>query len=134
MLGEQIGELHGKRTGRRVLSTEEESFKVEVSFEGKGKLLGIDVYEIGTYWSQSQPGGGLYGEGQGVEITMDGGSATWKGGGVGKFVEGGALSYRGAIYFSSTAPSFARMNGVAVVFEFDVDPEGNTHSKVWEWK
>ena len=41
MLGEQIAESHGKRTGRRVLSTEGGSFKVEVSFESTGKLLGI---------------------------------------------------------------------------------------------
>ena len=32
MLGEQIGELRGKRTARRVLSTDG-GFKVEVSFE-----------------------------------------------------------------------------------------------------
>jgi hypothetical protein len=133
MLGAQIGELQGKRTAKRVLSTEGGSFKVEVSFEGRGKLLGVDVYEIGTYWSQSQPGGSLYGEGQGVIISADGGAATWKGGGVGKFIEGGAISYRGAIYYSTTAPNFTGLNGVAVVFEFEVDPEGNTHSKVWEW-
>jgi hypothetical protein len=134
MLGEQIGELRGKRTARRVLSTGGSQFKVEVSFEGNGKVLGVDVHEIGTYWSESRPGGGLYGEGEGVELTTDGGMATWKGGGVGKFGAGGAVSYRGAIYFSTSTPSLARLNGIAVVFEFDVDAEGNTHSKIWEWK
>ena len=134
MLGEQIGELHGKRTARSVLSTDRGTFKVEVSFEGNGKVLGVDVHEIGTYWSESLPGGGLYGEGQGVELTADGGMATWKGGGVGKFGAGGAVGYRGAIYYSTAIPSLARLNGAAVVFEFDVDAEGNTHSKLWEWK
>ena len=33
MLGEQIGEERGKRTARRVLSTDGGGFKVEVSFE-----------------------------------------------------------------------------------------------------
>ena len=48
MLGEQIYEAHGKRTGRRVLSTDGGKFKVEVSFEATGKLLGFESFEIGT--------------------------------------------------------------------------------------
>ena len=67
-------------------------------------------------------------------LSANGGAATWKGGGVGKFGEGGAVGYRGAIYYSTATPGLARLNGVAVVFEFDVDAEGNTHSKIWEWK
>lgn len=133
MLGDQLGEERGKRTGRRVLSVDG-GFKVEVAFESKGKLLGVDITEIGTYWSQNNPDGSLYGEGQGVVITNDGDVATWKGAGVGKFVGGGAVSYRGAIYYSTASQKLARLNGAATVFEFDVDPEGNTHSKLWEWK
>jgi hypothetical protein len=105
MLGEQIYEARGKRTGRRVLSVEG-GFKVEVSFEGTGKLLGVDVNEIGTYWSASRPDGSLYGEGQEVALAQDGTAATWKGAGVGKFVGAGAVSYRGAVYYSSTSPKF----------------------------
>jgi len=67
-------------------------------------------------------------------IGADGNSATWKGQGVGRFLEGGAVSYRGAVYYSSASPGLARLNSVAAVFEFDVDAEGNTHSKLWEWK
>lgn len=133
MLGEVVGELRGKRTGRRVLSVDN-GFKVEVAFESTGKMLGIDVMEIGTYWSESRPDGSLYGEGHGVVIGADGNSATWKGQGVGRFVEGGAVSYRGAVYYSTASPKLARLNSVAAVFEFDVDAEGNTHSKLWEWK
>lgn len=133
MLGEMVVELRGKRTGRRVLSVDN-GFKVEVAFESTGKMLGIDVMEVGTYWSESRPDGSLYGEGHGVVIGADGNSATWKGQGVGRFVEGGAVSYRGAIYYSSASPKLARLNSVAAVFEFDVDAEGNTHSKLWEWK
>lgn len=133
MLGEQLGESRGKRTGRRVLCVEG-GFKVEVSFESKGKLLGVENSEIGTYWSESRPDGSLYGEGQGVLITADGEVATWKGGGVGKFGGGGAVSYRGAIYISTASKKLARLNGTAAVFEYDVDAEGNTQSKLWEWK
>ena len=134
MLGEQIGESRGKRTGRRVLSVDG-GFKVEVAFESVGKLLGIDVNEIATYWSASRPDGTLYGEGQGVIIGQDGSNATWKGQGVGKFTgSGAAVSYRGAVYYNSASPKLARLNNVAAVFEFEVDAQGNTHTKSWEWK
>jgi len=133
MFGELICELHGKRTGRRVLSTDG-GFKAEVSFEDSGKLLGIAVNDIGTYWSASRPDGSLYGEGQGIVLVPDGGAATWKGQGVGKFLAGGAVSYRGALYYSTANPKLARLNTIAGVFEFDVDGDGNTHSKIWEWK
>jgi hypothetical protein len=133
MLGELIGELRGKRTGRRVLSTDRR-LKVEVSLEDSGKILGIEANNIGTYWSQTRPDGSLYGERQGVVITRDGEMATWKGQGVGKFQGGGAVSYRGAIYYSTLAPKLARLNSVAAVFEFAVDEGGNTHTKLWEWK
>jgi len=133
MLGEQIGESRGKRTGRRVLSVDG-GFKVEVAFESVGKLLGIDTIEIGTYWSASRPDGSLYGEGQGVVLGQDGSQASWKGQGVGKFVGGGAVSYRGAVYYNTASPKLTRLNTVAAVFEFEVDAEGKTHSKLWEWK
>ncbi|PYV25491.1 MAG: hypothetical protein DMG24_09160 [Acidobacteria bacterium] len=133
MLGELIGELRGKRTARRVLSTDS-GFKVEVSFEESGKMLGIDVNDIGTYCSQTRPDGSLYGEGQGVLLTRDGEMATWKGQGVGKFLGGGAVSYRGALYFSTASPKLSRLNPVAAVFEYEVEPDGNTHTKLWEWK
>lgn len=134
MLGEQIGEGRGKRTGRRVLSTDGGGFKVEVSFEETGKVLGFDIVDIGTYWSSTRPDGTLYGEGQGVVLSPDGGMATWKGAGVGKIATDGSISYRGAIYFTTSTPKFARLNFCATLFEFDVDPQGNTHSKNWEWK
>ena len=133
MLGELIYEARGKRSGRRVLSVDG-GFKVEVSFESTGKLVGTDVNEIGTYWSASRADGTLYGEGQGVIIAADGSTATWKGQGVGKFVDGGAVSYRGAAYYSSSSPKFARLNNVAQAFEFEADADGNTRTKGWEWK
>jgi hypothetical protein len=133
MLGELISESRGKRTARRVLSTSP-TFKVEVSFEASGKVLGIDAHTIATYWSEVRPDGSLYGEGQAAVITRDGETATWKGQGVGKFLEGGAVSYRGAVYYSTASPKLARLNTVAAVFEFEVDASGNTAEKTWEWK
>ena len=81
MLGDQIGEETGKVTGFRVLDAA--GPKVEVSFQTKGKILGSDYQGRASYWSQMQPGGFLYGEGQGMYMTS-GGTAVWKGQGTGK--------------------------------------------------
>ena len=132
MLGEMIAAGSGKRIVRRVLSTE--PLSVEVTFEAAGKILGVDYMEMGTYTSAIRPDGTIYGEGQGVLMTVEGDAITWKGGGGGIFKERGAVSYRGAIYFTSASPKFSRLNTVAGVFEFDADENGNTHSKIWEWK
>jgi hypothetical protein len=132
MLGELIYQGSGKRIVRRVVSSD--PVKVEVTFEGGGKILGVDAMEIGTYNSQIRHDGTIYGEGAGVVMTPTGDSITWKGAGVGIFKERGAVSYRGAIYYYTVSPKLARLNSVAGVFEFDSDENGNTQSKVWEWK
>ena len=133
MLGELISEGSGKRTGRRVVSVSPQTV-VEVSFEDLGKMLGVDGMNIGTYTSIPRPDGSLHGDGQGVFATQSGDMVTWRGIGVGRFGERGAISYRGALTYSTSSPTFARLNGIAGVFEFEVDAAGNTHSKTWEWK
>jgi len=60
--------------------------------------------------------------------------ATWSGSGVGTFTGGGNIQWRGAIYYQSASPAWASLNGVAAVFEYDVDAEWHTKSAVWEWK
>ena len=65
MLGEMIGELRGRRTGRTVLSTDP-GFRVQVDFEDKGKLMGLDGGNVGTYTATPRADGTLCGEGQGV--------------------------------------------------------------------
>lgn len=133
MLGEIVGEMRGRRTGRRVLSIDS-GFKVEVNFEDKGKLMGLDGGGIGTYVAVPRADGTLCGEGQGVFVTPDGETAAWKGIGTGKFTGGGAVSYRGALTFNTMSKKLAQLNTFAGVFEFEVDADGNTHSKIWMWK
>jgi len=133
MLGEILGESHGKRTARRVLATSPR-LKLEVSFEDSGQILGNAYNGITTYWAESRPDGSLYGEGEGVYILQNGESITLKGAGAGTIKAGGAVSYRGAVYFSASSLKLARLNTVAAIFEFEVDASGNTHSKFWEWK
>jgi len=134
MLGEMLSESRGKVTGHRVLPSEGLSPKMEISFQESGKLLGMEYTERGTYIAMAGPGGVLYGQGQGIAMTKDGEMATWTGGGVGKMTARGGASYRGAIYFQTASPKLARLNGMAVVFEHEVDENDNTHGKLWEWK
>jgi len=47
---------------------------------------------------------------------------------------GRTTTYRGAIYFQTTPTRLSRLNKVAVLFEYEVDAEGNTRSEYWEWK
>ena len=74
MLGEKLGEMHGKITGQRVLPTEGGIPKVETSFEIGGTLLETEATLMGTYWSVVRADGSLYGEcpWQGVLMTQDG--------------------------------------------------------------
>ena len=124
----------GKITSRRVLPGDG-GLKVEVSFESAGTLLGSEVSEIATYWSVVRPDGTLYGEGNGVTMAKDGGSASWVGQGAGKFTgQGTGVSWRGAVYYQSASPKLARLNGIAVVFEHESDAAGNATTKLWEWK
>ena len=133
MLGDQISDLSGRRTARRVVSVDS-GFKVEVSFEDRGKLLGTEGGNIGTYWSTPRADGTLCGEGHGVFATDDGEMVTWKGIGTGMFTGGRKLSYRGALMYNTSSKKLARLNEIVGVFEFEVDADGNTHSKTWEWK
>ena len=133
MLGENIGEGQGKRTGRRVLCTDPH-FKIEVSFEDMTTLLGLGGMNIGTYVSWPKPDGSVHGEGEGVFQTMSGDMATWKGIGVGQFGAGGSISYRGCVSYFTSSQKLAKLNTYSAAFEFEVDAAGNTHSKFWEWK
>ena len=134
MFGEKIGEASGKITSQRVLSNLGGGPKMESSFQATGSLLGVNFRETGTYWTIVRPDGTLYGEGQGVIMTKDGKMATWTGHGVGTTKKDGTASYRGAIYYQTMPPKWSRLNKVAVLFEYEVDANGNTHSEYWEWK
>ena len=135
MLGEIIGEARGKVIGSRVLPSEGLAPKVETSFQESGKILGVEVTDMGTYLSVGRAIGGLFGDGQGVTMTKDGEVAVWAGQGVGRFTgHGSAVSFRGAIFYQTTSTKLARLNSIAIVFEYEIDENGNTHAKFWEWK
>lgn len=135
MLGEQIGQETGQITGMRVLPGEADGVKVEVSFQASGTLLDVPVNDMGTYVSVSRPDGTLFGDGQGLLMSSDGEMVAWKGQGVGNFTgKGTAVSWRGAIFFQTAAERFARLNGIAGIFEYETDESGKSEDKLFEWK
>ena len=135
MLGEIIIEGSGKITGVRVVSAEGPAPKLEMSCQGNCKLLGKEATDFITFWQAIRPGGELYGEAQIVMITADGEMATWTGFGVGRPTgKGFAASFRGGGSFQTASEKLARLNGVATVYEYEMDEDGNYSYKDWEWK
>jgi hypothetical protein len=134
MLGNLIGEEQGKLTALRVLDSGGGGPKVEVNMRTNVKILRLAAVNLGTYTSAVQPGGFLYGEGQGIVSTQEGDMVTWKGQGTGKLKLGGGASYRGAIYFQNGSGKLAGLNGTAAVYEHDSDANDNITTKYWEFK
>lgn len=136
MLGDQIGEDKGKVTSQRVLDVTGGIPKIETSFSNIGNHKGIETTEIGTYSASPRSGGAMYGEGQGVIMTKDGQDmATWTGQGVGRFTSPGKIRFTGSLFFSASSNGkLAFLNNLVGVFEYESDEQGNTSSKVWEWK
>jgi hypothetical protein len=135
MLGEQLSEGSGKITAIRVLVSDGPTPKLEISLQGSGKLLGMDMNVFGTYRQTLRSGGVLYGEGQSVAIITGGDMATWTGFGIGRPtgpVPAATFSVCGS--FQTASKKLARLNTVATVIEQQVDENGNVAWKMWEWK
>lgn len=134
MLGERMGEETGKVTSQRVLPSANGAPRMETSFQAAGSIYGVGANDTATYVATMRPDGTLYGEGQGVLMGKSGEAATWVGQGVGTMKKDGSISYRGACYYQSASPAWARLNSIVGVFEYEVDAQGNTKGQFSEWK
>jgi hypothetical protein len=135
MLGELLGEASGRTTGVRVLPTEGQQVKIEVSFQGSGRLSGVEMTDTGTYWQTIRPGGVLYGEGHVLIMTRAGELADWTGFGVGRPTgPSPAAHYAVCGSFQTASQKLAHLNTIATVIEYDVAEDGSYHWKLWEWK
>jgi hypothetical protein len=133
MLGEQIGAARGRITARRVPPSHESGPKVKVTFEAGVQVLGADATDLRTYSSVVQSNGALCGEGEGVIMTPQGDVIQWTGTGRGRFTAEVGVSFRGTVYYQTTAEKFARLNGIAAVFEHEADRDGGVTTRYWEW-
>lgn len=135
MLGEKVGEFQAK-VATKALPAEGPTPRFETSVEGSGTFVGVPINGLATYWSEVRADGSLYGEcpNQGAIMTQDGEIATFTAAGAGAFTGEGGVSFRGAVYFRTTGSKLARLNGIAVVYEWEVDANGNAKWDLWEWK
>jgi hypothetical protein len=137
MLGEQVGESTGQVSGIRVLplsSTGE--IRTESSFVGAGRLLGVEVTDIGTFVQTMRSDGVLHVEEGIVVMTGAGGQvASLSGFALGKPLGNGQSAHFASCgVIRTTAEAWKRLNGVAIVSEYDVDAQGRFTVRVWEWK
>jgi hypothetical protein len=135
MLSEQIGEASGTVTGVRVLSAEGDASKMEISFRGRGELLGIAITDIGTFVQTTKPGGVLATESSNVLFLSDDGEvASWTGFGVGRPTGPGFSSSWGvAGSMQTSSQKLSRLNAVATLVEYEVEEDGSYRWKAWEW-
>jgi hypothetical protein len=135
MLGEAVGEAHGRIAGVRILENAGKHSRFEVTFQGDGKLAGVGIRDIGTYWQEVRADGVQYGEGGPVLMTDDGEMLSWKGFGVGKPTGPGfAASFGVCGSIQASSERFRHLNGVATVGEYEIDEAGAYHWTLWEWK
>jgi hypothetical protein len=134
MLGDQLGEVTGVVSGFRVLTTPGGP-RIETNFEGKGTFAGQAITEIVTYWATPRMDGTFYGGADGLIVTVDAQNAVYTGNGVGNMKGNNlAAQWRGALYYSSFSPAFAGFNLTAVLFEFDIEPDGKSMTiRTWGW-
>ena len=136
MPAEKLGSLRAITT-QKVLPANGANPRFEVIVQsGSGTLAGVEIFQVmATYQSEVLPDGTIYGEcpNSGVVIAADG-MATFRASGIGSFTEEGGASFKGIAYFQTSAPSLSSLNGAAVVYNWDVDAEGNATWELWEGK
>ena len=134
MLGDVIFEMTGKKVGWRVLPPDELGPRMEISYQGTGKMLGVETTETGTYTAVARPNGTFFANAQGISVANNGGIISWTGQGIGIPDGNGMVSYRGVLFFESTSPTFSRLGTVTGISEYEVSEDGPLFGKVWEWK
>ena len=137
MLGERLGEEHGKVTTRRVLEGSDYRYvKMEIGFETAVNILGMKGANMGTYTVFERVPGQLYGEGQGILMVESGESAIWKGHGIGTSTGNGiGMKFAASVAFQAqTNGKLARLNNVLVLVEHVAEGDGSARSTLYEWK
>tara|TARA_Y100000588_G_scaffold364759_1_gene428746 strand:+ start:320 stop:727 length:408 start_codon:yes stop_codon:yes gene_type:complete len=135
MLGEKIGSISGP-TAMKALPAVNGSPTFETVASGlTGTLAGTEVTSFATYSATLRADGSFYGEcpNSGVVMAADG-VATFKATGIGSPTADGGFSFRGVVYFESAAASLSSLNGIAVVYHWEVATSGDALWELWEWK
>jgi hypothetical protein len=87
-----------------------------------------------TLLAHLNPDSSVYGEFNGFLVTASQEVVRYTGTGNGKMSADGSMTMRGTLTYLNPPGSYARFNGMAVVWEFEVDKDGNLVNRGWEWK
>lgn len=145
MLGDLILEHRGIASGLRVLDAALQ--KQETTVTAMGRIKGIEIGFLVTYWNIRRDDGTLYGEGQGIISNNENSEpvATVTEHGIGKTVNN-RIVWRGSAFYRTTInprtssssdnlkKSTSILDNRVGVFETDVDESRNVTQRVWEWK
>ncbi len=130
MLGDLVYEAEGKVNGFKSLPNR----KMGQTVAMHGVLFGeafSDTYELQV---EHRPDGTGFVELHGSLTTDSGVTIDYSGIGNGKRREDGSMIYNGAACHGCPSGKFARLNGMAVAWEMEVDSGGYFRGKGWEWK
>lgn len=134
MLGEVLGDVRGQAISTRVLPDTGTGPRLETTDQSIGTICGVHVTQTITYVGTLRPNGTITGEGTGVVMGENGEAGTFRGMGVGTFVRPGVTQWRGCICYEVQGEALARLNGVAVCFEYQIDESGKSEGTFYEWK
>lgn len=136
MLGRLIiPEERGKVISTRILSADESGAEIESTVQTKGTLVDEEFTTILTVSTKRDRFGVSRMEGCGLCTTKSGESIRWKGFGIGWPSEkgDGTVGKFTETWFTESK-KYSWINNVLGVEEFEIDGEGNTFDRVWEWK
>lgn len=134
MLGDVIGDVRGQAVSTRILPDEGQGPRMETTDHGVGTLCGVSVTSTVTYIGTLRPNGTIAGQGTGILMTSDGEAATFRAMGVGQFSRPGVTTWRGSLFYETASSALSRINGIAVLFEYEVDEGGKSEGHFTEWK
>lgn len=135
MLGEKVGSISGPTSMKAIPAVDGNPAFETVASGLSGTLAGTDVTSFASYSATMRADGSFYGEcpNAGVVMAADG-VATFTATGIGSPTADGGFAFKGVVYFESAAASLSSLNGVAVVYDWNVDANGDASWDLWEWK
>jgi len=135
MLGKKLGSIAGPTTMKALPAINGKPTFETVASGLSGTLADVEVTSFATYSATMRADGSFQGEcpNSGVVMTADG-VATFSATGIGSPTADGGFVFKGVVYFTATAPSLSSLNGVAVVYDWIVDANGDATWELWEWK
>jgi hypothetical protein len=130
LLGDIIVEGQGKTVGMRVLP----NGKIEHTWIMEGLFLEEEFQGTWTSETEIRPDRTAYHVLHGFFTTKSGEMGRYTGMGNGTLGPDGTSVWRGFMCFTNPPGKYAKLNGIAAIWEVEADKEGILHNKGWEWK